>query len=320
MPRPIVFVARQIPDSGLDLLREHAEVRLHQGSLPPSRDELLHQVGDCDGILSLLSDRIDAEVMDAAGDQLKVISNFAVGYNNIDVQEARHREIAVGNTPDVLTQATADLAVALILATARRIREAWQDVTAGRWHTWEPTGWQGVELQEKTLGIVGMGRIGEAVASIMHGGWNMKIQYTARSTKSLPSHLEAAHVELETLLATSDVVSLHVPLSSQTEKLIGQEQLNRMKPNAILVNTARGEIVDQDALAQALDQKKILGAGLDVCTPEPLPTDNPLLKLDNCLVLPHIGSATVTARNAMATRAAENLIAGLDRRPLPYAV
>ncbi len=320
MPRPIVFVARKIPQCGLDLLASHAEIRLHQEPLPPSRAELLQHVKGCEGILSLLSDQIDAEVMDEAGEQLKVISNFAVGYNNIDVQQAKIRQVAVGNTPDVLTEATADLAVALVLATARRIREAAQDVASGRWHTWEPTGWQGVELRGKTLGIVGMGRIGESVARTMRGGWQMKIQYTSRTPKNLPSHLDAQHVDLETLLSTSDVVSLHIPLSSETEKLIGGAQLALMKSDAILVNTARGEIVDQAALTETLRQRKILGAGLDVCTPEPLPVDDPLLQLDNCLVLPHIGSATVAARNAMATRAAENIIAGLDGRPLPYAV
>lgn len=321
MSLPKVFVARRIPQCGLDRLAQHADVRLHDGRLPPSRSELLAGVQDCNGILSLLSDQIDSEVIEAAGPNLSVIANFAVGFNNIDVAEATRRKIAVGNTPDVLTEATADLAVTLILAIARKVREAGDAVLSGGWKTWEPTGWQGVELAGKTLGIVGMGRIGEAVARRMHGGWGMKVLYTARTKKDhLAKQFTAEPTSLDHLLASSDVVSLHVPLSDDTRNLIGARELAQLQPNAILVNTARGEIIDQRALVETLAERKILGAGLDVCTPEPLPTNSPLLALPNCLVLPHIGSATLPARNAMAQRAADNIIAGIQGNPLPFPV
>lgn len=321
MEKPLIFVARQIPEIGLNLLREQAEVRLHCGELPPTRLELLESVRGCHGILSLLSDRIDSEVFDAAGSQLKVVSNFAVGYNNISVSEALQRGIAVGNTPDVLTEATADIAIALLLSVSRRMPQAARDASNGGWRTWEPLGWIGLDLVGKTVGIVGMGRIGEAVARRLHGGWQMSILYTARSPKPDLEHaLGARHVGLDELLSSSDFVSLHVPLNEQTRHLINSPALARMKSDAVLINTARGEIVDQDALAEALRSRKIFAAGLDVCTPEPLPLDNPLYKLDNCLILPHIGSATTQARNAMALRAAQNVLAGVQGNPLPYPV
>ncbi len=321
MPKPPVFVARQIPDVGLQLLRQFADVRLHAGSLPPPRNELLAGVRGCEGILSLLSDRIDREVFESAGKQLRVVSNFAVGFNNIDVAEAHRRGIAVGNTPDVLTEATADTAIALLFAVARRLPEGWAAVRAGDWKTWEPMGWLGLELEKRTLGIVGMGRIGAAVAHRLHRGWQMEVLYTSRARKpDIDQQLNARHVPMEELLAVSDVVSLHVPLSAETENLIGANELSLMKPTAILINTARGEVVDQVALESALRERRIFGAGLDVCVPEPLPTSSPLLQLDNCLVLPHIGSATVSARNAMAVRAAQNVVAGLQSDPLPFPV
>lgn len=319
--KPLIFVTRRIPDAGLNLLVDHAEVRLHGGDLPPTRDELLRGVQGCTGVLSLLSDRIDREVFEAAGPALKVISNFAVGTNNIDIAEATERGIAVGNTPDVLTDATADIAVALLLAAARRLKPAAQAVTNGSWKTWEPLGWIGFDLADKTLGIVGMGRIGQAVARRLHGGWGMRILYTARASKSqLDRELGARRVELPELLSSSDFVSVHVPLTPETTGMIDREALERMKANALLVNTSRGEVIDQSALIDALSSARIGGAGLDVCSPEPLPTDSPLLKLENCLVLPHIGSATVAARNAMAERAAHNLLAGIQGRPLPFPV
>ncbi len=321
MSQPLVYVARTIPAVGLEILQQQTRVRLHKGALPPTRDELLSGVQGCHGILSLLSDRIDGEVFDAAGEQLKVVSNFAVGYNNIDIAEAQRRGIAVGNTPDVLTDATADIAVALFLAVARRLKEGSTAVAEGGWKTWEPTGWIGLDLVGKTIGIVGMGRIGAAVARRLAGGWGMRVVYTARSAKpDIDGELSARHVDLEELLRESDFVSLHVPLSPQTTSLIGAQAFKLMKPTAILVNTARGEVVDQVALEVALREGSIYAAGLDVCTPEPLPLDSPLLKLNNCLVLPHIGSATVDARNAMAQRAARNVLAGVSGQPLPYPV
>lgn len=320
-PKPTVFVARRIPEVGLQAIAEVAQVRLHDRPLPPTRAELLAGVQGCAGLLTLLSDRVDAEVFDAAGPQLRVVSNFAVGYNNIDTAEAARRGIAVGNTPDVLTDATADIAVALMLAAARRLREGWESVADGRWQTWEPMGWIGQDLRGKTLGIVGMGRIGQAVARRLVLGWDMRLLYTARAAKpEVDSELGGRHVPLEQLLQESDFVSLHVSLCAQTRQLIGAEGLGRMKPTAVLVNTARGEVIDQAALVDALRSGKLFAAGLDVCDPEPLPLDSPLLRLSNCIVLPHIGSATVSARSAMAQRAAGNLIAGVQGKPLPFAV
>ncbi len=319
--RPVVFVARQIPSIGIEALQAVADVRVHDGPLPPSRQELLAGVRGCAGILSLLSDRIDAEVFDAAGPQLQVVSNFAVGYNNIDVAEAQQRGIAVGNTPDVLTDATADIAVALVLAAARRLREGWDSVTSGGWKTWEPMGWVGMDLRGKTLGIVGMGRIGQATAQRLVRGWDMRLLYTSRSPKpDVDRELQGRHVGLNELFELSDFISVHVALSLQTRHLIGAELLQRARPGCVLVNTARGEVIDQDALVAALTNKQLFAAGLDVCDPEPLPTNHPLLALPNCLVLPHIGSATVSARNAMSERAARNIIAGLSGQPLPFAV
>jgi glyoxylate reductase len=319
--KPLVFVARPIPDCGLSAIAEFAEVRLHDFPMPPTRLELLSGVEGSSGILSLLSDRIDGEVLDAAGDSLRVVSNFAVGFNNIDVAEAARRGIAVGNTPDVLTDATADIAVALLMAAARRLRESWESVSSGSWKTWEPLGWIGQDLKGKTLGIVGMGRIGQAVAQRLVHGWQMRLLYTSRAPKEdVDQQLGGTHVDLEQLLRESDFVSLHVALSDMTRHLIGAAGLALMKPTAVLVNTARGEVIDQTALVEALRARQIFAAGLDVCDPEPLPPDSPLLQLPNCVVLPHIGSATVIARNAMAERAARNLIAGIQGHPLPFPV
>lgn len=319
--RPKVFVARRIPDAGLNLISSVADVRLHDQPLPPTRSELLSGVRGCDGVLSMLSDRIDAEVFDAAGPQLRVVSNFAVGFNNIDTREAAGRGVAVGNTPDVLTDATADIAVALMLAAARRMREAWQSVAEHRWQTWEPMGWIGADLKGKTLGIIGMGRIGEAVARRLVLGWDMRLLYTARHDKaSANQSLAGQRVPLETLLADSDFISVHVALNNETRHLLNEQRFAQMKRSAVLVNTARGEVIDQVALERTLRERRIFAAGLDVCDPEPLPSDSPLRDLDNCLVLPHIGSATITARNAMAERSARNLVAGIQGQPLPYPV
>ncbi len=323
--KPTVFIARRIPAIAHHLLEEHCELRVHEGLMPPTREELLAGVQGCSGILSLLSDRIDGEVCEAAGPQLKVISNFAVGYNNMDVPELARRGIAVGNTPDVLTDATADIAVALLLCAARNFGRASQDVRNDVWKTWQPLGWIGKDLvgfgEPKKLGIVGMGRIGSAVAKRMHLGWGMQVLYTARSPKpEVDKELSATHVELPKLLEESDFVSLHVPLNDETHHLIGAPELTLMKETAVLVNTARGEIIDQDALTEALLSRSIYAAGLDVCTPEPLPADDRLLQLDNCFLVPHLGSATQATRDAMAERAAKNILAGLQDQPLPYRI
>lgn len=321
MTKANVFVTRQIPENGLNLLREQCAVQVHSGELPPTRDELLAGVAGCSGVLSLLSDRIDEEVLDAAGPQLKVVANFAVGFNNIDLSAAKARGVSVGNTPDVLTDATADIALALLMSVARRLPQSSRDVRQARWRTWEPLGWIGQDLIGKTIGIVGMGRIGTAVARRLHFGWKMRVLYTSRTSKpDVDGELSAEHVTLDALLESSDFVSLHLPLNEETRHTFSGREFRCMKPGAILINTARGEIIDQRALTDALRNREIFGAGLDVCTPEPLPAEHELLKLDNCLILPHIGSATQAARGAMSERAARNILAGIQGNSLPFEV
>ena len=316
-----VFVTRRIPEVGIQRLMAEHQVEVWQGQDPPSREILLERVGGCTGILSMLSDKIDAQVMDSAGGGLKGVANFAVGYNNIDVQAAKARGVQVGNTPGVLTNATADIAVGLILAAGRCFGPAIHNVQRMQWRNWEPMMFLGQEFEGKTLGIIGMGRIGYAVAKRMHGGWGMRILYSARNPKNdAQENFNAQRVELDELLQQSDVVSIHCPLTVETRNLIGQRELALMKPNAILVNTARGEVIDQHALSQALEEGKLFAAGLDVTTPEPIDEKDPLRLRDNCLILPHIGSATDQARNQMASMAAENLLAAIAGKPMPFGV
>ena len=315
----IVAVTRRIIDASL--LRQDHDVRMYEGDRPMSRADLLEFVAGADAILSMLGDRVDGELMDAAGPQLKAIANYAVGFNNVDLAEAGRRKIAVGNTPDVLTDATADIAVGLMLAAGRLFGAGTEAVRTLGWRDWDPTGRLGVEFAGKNLGIVGIGRIGEAVARRLHFGWGMQVLYTSRSAKPrVDAALAARRVELDELLEASDVISLHCDLNEGTRHLIDARALDRMKKSAVLVNTARGGVVDQDALYDALAKGKIFAAGLDVTDPEPLPADSPLRELSNCYILPHIGSATFDARIAMARRAAENIIAALRGEPMPYAV
>jgi glyoxylate reductase len=313
---PRVFVSRRLPEVAMRRLHQATQCNAWADRLPPPRQELLDNVKGCSGIVSLLSDSIDAEVFDAAGPDLKVVSNFAVGVNNIDLAEAQRRGIAVGNTPDVLTDATADIAVALLLAAARHVKPAADSVRSGEWKTWEPTGWLGCDLVGKTIGIVGMGRIGAAVAKRMAGGWGMQVLYTSRTQKHLADLPLAKRVPIEELLRNSDFVSLHTDLSSETRGLINRERLALMKSTSILINTSRGGVIDQDALVDALVAGRPMAAGLDVTDPEPLPPDHPLVGLDNCVILPHIGSATIASRDAMANICVDNLLAGLAGKPL----
>jgi glyoxylate reductase len=314
--RPRVFITRRLPEIGLQRIAAVCDATVWQDRLPPSRDELLASVKGCHGIVTLLSDRIDAELFEAAGPSLRVVSNFAVGVNNIDLADAARRGIAIGNTPDVLTDATADIALTLLLAAARHAKAASDEVREGRWRTWEPTGWLGVDLVGRTVGIVGMGRIGSAVAKRLAGGWGMRVLYTARSDKQVAGIEHCRRVELEELLQQSDFVSLHTDLNAATKGLIGRPQLSLMKRTAVLVNTARGGVLDQNALADALESGQIFAAGLDVTDPEPLDHRHRLVSLPNCIILPHIASATTDARNAMAEICADNLIAGVQGRPL----
>ena len=316
-----VFVCRRIPAPALQRLQAEVHMEVWPEELPPSRSELLQQVQGCDGILSLLSDRIDAEVFEQAGAQLKVVSNYAVGFNNIDIREAQIRGIRVGNTPGVLTEATADIAAGLILATARRFPESFEQVQKLQWKTWDPLGLLGLDLRGATLGIIGLGRIGMALAKRMHFGWDMKVIYTARTEKpDADALLGAKRMDLETLLRQADIVSLHADYNVSTHHLINFSTLRLMKPSAILINTARGGLVDQAALYAALKEGILWGAGLDVTDPEPLPADSPLRELPRCVILPHIGSATIETRQAMADIAVNNLLAGLHGRPLPHEV
>ncbi len=314
---PKVFVTRVIPEVGLKKIQEHCDMDLWTDPLPPPRDELLRRVEDCQGLVSLLTDTVDAELMDRAP-RLVVVSNFAVGFNNIDVAAATQRGIAVGNTPGVLTDATADMAVTLLLAAARRLVEGHHYTLSGQWKTWEPLGHIGQDLVGKTLGIVGMGRIGFATARRLHRGWDMQVlYYDVRRNEHAERELGARQVDFDTLLQESDFISIHTNLDESTRGLFNREAFRKMKPTAVLVNTARGPIVVQEDLRQALEEGELFAAGLDVTDPEPIPPDDPLLKLPNVIVAPHIASATVRSRNRMAEIAAENLLAGLQGRPLP---
>ena len=315
--RPSVYVTRRIPEAGLQMIRESCDLRLWEGDMPPPREVLEGEVRDSDGILCLLTESIDAALI-AQGERLRVISQLAVGVDNIDLETATARGIPVGHTPGVLTEATADMTFALLMSGARRIPEGVDKVRAGRWLTWEPMGLLGADVWGATLGIVGLGRIGTAVA-LRAQGFRMRIlYYDVGRSPAKEAELGVEYADLETLLAEADFVSLHCPLIPATHHLIDEEALQRMKPTAILVNAARGPVVDADALIRALREGWIRGAALDVTDPEPIPADHPLVGLSNCIIVPHIASATVTARERMATMAAENLLAGLRGERLPY--
>ena len=315
--KPRVLVTRLIPEVGLRRIVQECQAEVWEEPLPPPRDVLLEKIAGCEGILSLLTERIDAELMDAAGPQLKVISNFAVGFNNVDVAEATRRGIRVGNTPGVLTEATADMAFALLISASRRIVEAQDYIREGNWKTWEPLGHIGQDLVGKTLGIVGMGRIGHALARRCHGGWNMRILYVDKFRNEVAEQdFDAQQVEWNTLLSESDFVSVHVDLNSETEGMFDRNAFSQMRPTAVFVNSARGPIHNQQDLYDALVQGEIFAAGLDVTNPEPLDLEDPLLKLSNCVIAPHIASGTVSSRNGMAEIAADNLLAGVRGDPL----
>jgi glyoxylate reductase len=319
--RPRVFIARRIPEDGLTPIEAECAADIWPDELPPPRDELLRRVAGCDGILTLLTDRVDDELLDAAGPQLRVVSNYAVGYDNVDVAACAGRGIAVGNTPGVLTETTADLAWALLMAAGRRVAEGSRYVRDGRWKTWGPLLLLGPDVHGATLGVVGFGRIGQAVARRAQG-FGMEILYhdVARLPEDVTRPLGATYVPLDDLLARSDFVSLHVNLTAETRHLINATTLAAMKRSAVLVNTSRGPVVDQAALATALRDGVIWAAALDVTDPEPIQMDDPLVGLDNCLIVPHIASATRATRGKMAAMAAANLLAGVRGDPRPTAV
>ena len=294
---------------------------LWDGPLPPPRDELLRRVAGVDGSLTLLTDKVDDEFLDAAGPQLRVVSNYAVGFDNIDVAACARRGVRVGNTPGVLTETTADLAWTLLMAAARRVPEGSRFVLDGKWKTWDPLLLLGPDVHGSTIGIVGFGRIGQAVARRAQG-FGMEILY--HDLEPLPASVTepfgATYLPLEEVLARSDFVTLHVNLSPVTRHLINAETLGMMKPTAVLVNTSRGPVVDQAALATALREGVIWAAALDVTDPEPIPMDDALVGLENCLIVPHIASASRATRGKMAEMAAANLVAGVRGEPLPTEV
>jgi len=307
--KPDILVTRKLPSAAMALLDENFEIVCNPHNRVLTREELLSGVRGKEGLLPLLTDRIDDEVMEAAGPQLKIIANYAVGYNNIDVGAATERKIAVTNTPGVLTDTTADLTMALLLAVARRIVESHIYASAGSYQGWDPLLFLGTDVHHKTLGLLGFGRVGFAVAKRAIG-FDMRILYydQQRADPDLENQVGAIYVDLETLLKESDFVSIHVPLTEGTRGLIGSETLALMKPTAFLINTARGEIVQEDALVRALQEKLIAGAGLDVFEHEPA-IHPALMKVSNVVILPHVGSASMETRTKMGLMAAENLIA-----------
>jgi glyoxylate reductase len=303
---PRVFATRALPGDALERLAAEHELEVWPGPLPPPPDELAARSACVDGLLSLLTDPVDAGLI-AAAPRLRAISNYAVGVDNVDLEAAGARGIQVGNTPDVLTDSTADLALALMLAAGRRLAEGDALVRRGDWRTWEPQLLLGRDLHGATVGIVGFGRIGKAVARRLEG-FGCTVLHTSRRGGS----------PLGELLARSDFVTLHCPLTEETRGLIGAEALARMRPTALLVNTARGPIVDSDALLEALRAGAIAGAALDVTDPEPLPREHPLLAAPNLLVLPHVASATHATRERMADMAVDNLMAALAGERMPH--
>ncbi len=315
--KPKVFVTRILPAVGLDRIQAACDADIWPEPLPPPADVLRRKVADCDGLVALLTDRIDGSLLDAAP-RLKVVSNYAVGFNNIDVAAATQRGVAVGNTPGVLTDATADMAFCLLIGAARRLVEGHQYTLSGQWKTWEPLGHLGQDLAGRTVGVVGMGRIGFAFAKRCRFGWDMRVLYhDVQPNAHAEQELGARLVDMDTLLRESDFVSLHANLNEKTRGLLGAAQFQKMKRSAILINTARGPLVDQRALAEALRTGTIFAAGLDVTDPEPPAADDPLLRLPNIIVAPHIASATVQTRDAMAAICANNLIAGVTGQKLP---
>jgi glyoxylate reductase len=301
-----VFITRAFPFAALKRLEAEHEVDLWDDNAPPPRAALLEHAAKADALLTIITERVDAELFDAAP-SVKAVANLAVGTDNIDLEEAAKRGIAVGNTPGVLTDATADIAFALLLNIARRINEGERQVRDGEWVSWYPTHMVGGDTTDMTLGIVGWGRIGQAMAR-RGEGFGMHVVHSSRSSG----------IPFEQLLEEADYVSLHTPLTPETRHLMGAPEFRRMKDTAYLINTARGGVVDQVALREALEQGEIAGAGLDVTDPEPLPKDDPLLSAPNLLVVPHVGSATTRTRSRMADMAVDNLLAALAGEAMPH--
>jgi glyoxylate reductase len=314
-----VLVTGNLPDTEIDRIEREHRVQVHRGDCPMERRDVLDSIGDKQGLLSMITDRVDAELLDRAP-ELRIIANFGVGYNNIDVTAATRRGIMVTNTPGVLTDATADLTMALMLAVARRVVEGDLRTRQGRFRFWAPFHFLGHEITGKTLGIVGMGRIGRAVAR-RAAGFDMRVLYHNRNplAEEEARALQVHYAELKTLLQEADFISLHTPLTPRTRHLIGSRELAWMKSDAFIINTSRGPVIDEQALVEALEQGRIAGAGLDVYENEPALTSG-LERLDNVVLLPHVGSATVETRCRMAAMAVDNLLAGLQGHAPPNCV
>jgi glyoxylate reductase len=315
--KPNIYVTRRLPGAAMDLLEKNFQLECNPFDRVLTREELLSAVKGRDGLLPLLTDRIDGDLMDGAGKQLRVIANYAVGFNNIDVPAATARQIAVTNTPGVLTDTTADLTLALILGVARRLVESDRYARAGKYEGWAPLLFLGADVHHKTLGLMGFGRIGYAVAKRALG-FDMRILYhdTRRADPELERQVQARYMDRDTLLQEADFLSIHVPLTPETKRFMSTREFSLMKPTAYIVNTSRGEVIDEEALAAALQERQIAGAGLDVFEHEPV-IHPALLNMDNVIILPHIGSASTETRTKMGLMAAENLIAFFEGRVPP---
>ncbi|MEM3760109.1 MAG: glyoxylate reductase [Candidatus Bathyarchaeia archaeon] len=319
MPKPKVYVTRELPERGLKIIKEYFDTEVWPEYAPPPKKVIIEKARKVDALATLLSDKIDAEVFDAAP-KLKIVAQMAVGFDNIDIPEATKRGIYVTNTPEVLTDTTADFAWALLLAVARRVVEADKYVRSGQWKVgWHPMMMQGRDVYGATLGVVGAGRIGFAVAK-RATGFDMKILFYDVVPRPEMEKLGAKKVDMDTLLRESDFVTIHVPLMKETYHLINEEKLKLMKKTAYLINNSRGPVVDEKALYHALKEGRIAGAALDVFEQEPTPMDNPLLKLDNVVVAPHISSASYETRSRMAEMVAENLVAFFEGKKPPNLV
>ncbi|KAI4455881.1 2-hydroxyacid dehydrogenase-related [Holotrichia oblita] len=317
MSRPKVYVTREINPEALNLLKENCEVTSWTGSSPVPRAELLKNVSDVDALFCLLTDKIDKDLLDKAK-KLKVIGTMSVGYDHLQIDEIKSRNIKVGYTPNILTDATAELTIALLLATSRRLLEANREARTGGWAAWSPFWMCGPGLSGSTVGIVGFGRIGQEIGKRLKPFKVKRILYQSRSAKDdQANEIGAERVNFDELLKQSDFVIVTISLAPETANIFNEEAFKKMKPTSIFINTSRGGVVDQDALIKALQNKTIWAAGLDVMTPEPLPLDSPLFKLENCVILPHIGSATLDARKNMALLTSRNIIAALKNEKMP---
>ncbi|XP_071808881.1 glyoxylate reductase/hydroxypyruvate reductase-like [Asterias amurensis] len=315
-----IFVTRPISAQAKDLLKEKCDIELWDHDSPVSKDALLKGVVGKDGLYCLLTDRINKEVLDAAGPNLKVVSTMSVGYDHIELQQLKERNIILGNTPGVLTDANAELNVGLLLATSRRFVEGYRHVKNGTWGAWSPLWMCGPGLTGSTVGIIGYGRIGQAVGQRLKPFGVGRFLYCGHNPKPEAETLPAEFVSQDELLQQSDFVLVCCSLTPETRGMINREAFQKMKKTAIIINTSRGGVMNQDDLVEALQSGTIGAAGLDVTTPEPLPVEHPLLKMNNCVVLPHIGSATIETRSTMMMMAAQNLLAGLEGKPMPAQV